>query len=80
MRRLWPLLVAGSLMGACSDSKTDARDAGTASNDASDHNHNQEDAGESHAGPTGVDQPQGNLERPPGEKLPDALKPPGFAH
>ena len=78
MRRLWPLLLAGSLLWACSDSKTTPRDAGD-----HDHDHEHEDAGETQtdAGTSlGVEQPQGNFERPPGEKLPEALKPPGFAH
>lgn len=85
MRRFLPLLLAGSLW-ACSDSKTDVRDAGE---DAGDHDHHHEDAGDDHDGgevqtdagtDTRLEQPPGNLERPPGEKLPDALKPPGFTH
>ena len=88
MRRLLPLLLAGSLW-ACSDSKTDPRDAGDHHHDdAGDHHHDaghepDDDAGEPQADAgtgSGLDQPEGKLERPPGEKLPDALKPPGFTH
>lgn len=69
------LLMLACTLWACSDSSTqDKADSGKS--DASDHEH-EPDAGQDAAksSPLG-DRPPGSLERPPGEKLPDDLKPP----
>lgn len=60
---------------ACSDNDklpSGERDAGGASGDAGTR-------GEGDGAASGVERPPGSLPRPPGNKLPDDLKPPGYA-
>lgn len=74
MRRLRWLVLSCALV-ACGSSSTKSKDAGTAGEtDAGQQNAGGGGAGEESA----LEKPPGSLARPPSDKLPDDLKPPGF--
>ena len=82
MRMRLLLLLAG-LLWACSDSKS--KEPNDSGHEHPDHTHDAgheepEDGGSAApVSPLG-ERPPGSLERPPGEKLPAELKPPGFGN
>ena len=89
MRMRLLLLLAG-LLWACSDSKS--KEPNDSGHEHPDHTHDaghdndsgheepEEDGGSAAPVSPLVERPPGSLERPPGEKLPADLKPPGFGN
>jgi hypothetical protein len=77
MQRLILLSLACALF-ACSDDKPPSPGKVDAGETTRDSGTNEDDAGEAPAS-EGLERPPGKLERPPAKKLPDDLKPPGFA-
>jgi hypothetical protein len=73
MRRLrWLVLLCA--LGACSDSSTKSKDSGSSEETDAGKDNPDGSAGAESA----LERPPGNLARPPSDKLPDDLKPPGF--